>query len=271
MRKRHCGYFEEILGTSVLLDEKATREPAEEKEFFRLLEEHATAKTIDRALRLRGTTKFRSEVLRKMHGGLLLRDALLRHTGNAKLDVYSGAAMIVRCSDGNARRLVQLFTAILRQAISTDKKVTVVSRRAQNELLANYGNEALSQSQSLPPVGKELFIILSQVGHELAARFMANRLSSDQITSIEVGKDDGKMIHQIVRLAVQGSMLVPADNRVLSQPTTPCDGVFHLAYVLAPHFHLLPRRNKSARLLSLIPQSISAKLYGQSAILLAEI
>ena len=275
--------LQQILGESSLLDEKAVDSPEKEDAFFRLLEKHATRQTIDRARKLRGSKSFRSAVLRKIHGALLLKEAISNLGGNSRLDVYAGETMLVRCSDGNARRLVNLFALILeaveehqmalRQShkhsernVSTSSPL--ISARKQTEILEKFSKEAFMSLQSEPPVGKQLFEILQLVANRLSARISKELISTDLVSSIEVKEIDGPLIQSAVRQAVQLSMLVPAESIVLSNPQQACDGIFHLGYVMAPYFQLLPRQGKSVRLLQLLSATDVAGLYGQRGLTL---
>ena len=73
-------------------------------------------------------------------------------------------------------------------------------------------------------------------------------LTTDQITSVTIDDTVSEVEWKLVRVAVGHGLLHP--NIGLSNPDEMPwrEGTFHLAYALAPHFLLLPRRGKSVKL-----------------------
>lgn len=246
--------MQQMLGPSPLIDEKTVETRSEISDFMALLEKYANEATCLRARRLLSSDprKFRNEILRKMHGALILRDALHHRVGNSKLAVYSGEATIIRCSDGNARRLMRLLNALLKkiaQIQQTNEPVTYpLPPTVQNEIIETIARDALNRVQSEPPHGVLTHKYLLSIGNYMRSAFKVKKLGSDFVSSIIVHRDDGLHIQQFVKQAVQLSLLTPSRDNAHDGPNAPCEGVFHLAFIFSPLFGFLPRRNKAQRL-----------------------
>lgn len=245
-----------LLGGSLLLDEKNVESQEDIESFMYLLRKHANPLTIARAERLRGTKKFKSEIVRKMHGALLLREELHHHHGNARLRIYSGEATVVRCCDGNARRLMRVVNHLV-QKIKIDgngKPNFPLDAGTQNEVLTSIARDTLSRTQSEPPNGALTARFLKAIGEFLKFQFSnsSRRLGSDQVTSVTIEESDGEDTQRFIKQAIQLSLMIPAKDVALMTPNRTCTGTFHLAFLFAPLFHLLPRRNDSVRLTSVL-------------------
>ena len=244
----------EMLGPSPLIDEKPIETPQDIEAFMVMLKRFANEVTFVRAQRLMrmDTKKFRNEILRKMHGALVLREALHARTGNSKLRVYAGEAMIVRCSDGNARRLMRLLNALLKTIGPNNRQHDVttypINPAIQNEVIEAIARDALHRIQSEPPNGLRTYQYLMTVGTYMQRIFGARRIGSDFISSITVTREDGEHIQQFIKQAVQLSLLTPSRDNARNGPNEACEGTFHLAFLFAPIFGLLPRRNRAQRL-----------------------
>lgn len=241
-----------LLGPSPLLDEKRVETAEEVEAFMSLLAKYANPPTIARAARLRSTTKFKSEVVRKMHGALLLRDALAQHHGNARLRIYSGEATIVRCCDGNARRLMRVINQLVQRIkLSEDGRPQLpLDPSVQNEVLETMARDTLRRTESEPPYGALAASYLQAVGKFMEWQFISSprRLGTDQVTSITITREDGLNAQRFVKQAIQLSLMIPGPDVTLMTPDRTCTGTFHLAFLFAPYFHLLPRRNDAVRL-----------------------
>src|SRR5450830_33491 len=246
--------MQQMLGPSPLIDEKSVESREDINDFMLLLEKYSNEATCIRARRLLSydPRKFRNEILRKMHGALILRDALHQRVGNSKLGVYSGEATIVRCSDGNARRLMRLLNALLKKIVHIQESKEPISYPlspvVQNEIIETIARDALNRVQSEPPHGVLTHKYLSTVGNYMKFAFRSKKLGTDFVSSIIVHRDDGLQIQQFVKQAVQLSLLTPSRDNAHDGPNAPCEGVFHLAFIFSPLFGFLPRRNKAQRL-----------------------
>lgn len=207
--------------------------------------------TLERALRLRGTPKFGNEIYRKLANVLLLRAQLERNKGNSKLSIYSGEELVVRCCDGNPRRLVRVINSIILRAKKYGGGSTLpISGTIQNEILEETARDILARTPSEPPYGTLTAEYLNAIGTYVRNKFSNSprRLGSDQVTSVEVLERDGVDVQNFIKQAIQLSLMTPSSDTAIRTPNQVCEGVFHLAFLFAPLFKFFPRRNDSVRI-----------------------
>ena len=241
-----------LLGPSPLLDDKHWDTPNETEAFMSLLRKHANAATVARAERLRTSPKFGSEIVRKLHGALLLREAVTGAHGNTKVRIYAGESLVVRCCDGNARRLMRVINSLI-QRLEFDKEGRVIlpiDPAVQNDVLETLGRETLTRTQSEPPHGELTARYLDSIGRFMRWLFLSStrRLGTDQTSSVTIVEQDGPDAQRFIKQAIQLSLMIPAKSVPVKTPDYTCVGEFHLSFLFAPHYRLLPRRNRSARL-----------------------
>ncbi len=75
-------------------------------------------------------------------------------------------------------------------------------------------------------------------------------LTTDQVSSITIDSHISGREWQLIQRAVALGLLYPNINPRNPDELPVQEGTFHLAYALAPHFRLLPRRGKSRSLKS---------------------
>lgn len=245
--------LQELLGPSPLLDEKQIDSKADIDEFMELLTRYANDATVERAKRLLSVDirKFRNEISRKMHGALVLREALSGQVGNVKPGAYCGEAIIVRCSDGNPRRFMRILNAIIKKvtmARQANNLLIPLPATEQNEVLLTIARDTLNRAQSEPPYGLQTYQYLQAIGDFMKHNFRAKRIGSDFVSSITIAKDDGIHIQRFVKQAVQLTLLTPSTENSHNGPDADVTGDFHFAFLFSPLFGLLPRRNKAQRL-----------------------
>lgn len=241
-----------LLGTAPLVDNKRVETIEEKQYFFSLLRKHANSATIIRAERLKDTPKFKNEIVRKMHGALLLREALENKGGNSRLGIYCGESVVVRCCDGNARRLMRVINQLVQKIEINDKgsPKLPIEPVVQNQILESMARDTLSRVHSEPPNGAVAATYLSAIGEYFKWKFSssASLLGSDQVTSIRIEAEDGEEAQRFIKQAVQLSLMIPGPDITLTASSPTCTGVFHFAFLFSPLFKLLPRRNSSVRL-----------------------
>jgi hypothetical protein len=245
-----------LLGPSPLLDQSAEGWSSSSANFA-LLRKHATPNTLRRAeTLLPDTVKFMDQIGRKLHGALLLKEAVDTTHGASALSIYSGASMAVRCGDGNPRRLIRLFNRFLialRSAPTVLPKTRLpVAETTQTRIFREFSRTTLARLQSEPDVGPELYQFLNHIGMYMQYCLHQQRLSTDQISSVRIKPDVESSVWSLVRKAVGLGLLYP--NITVDTPDVMPErqGDFHIAYVLAPHFLLLPRRGKSRDLTTVL-------------------
>ena len=239
----------DVLGVSEILDPR--REDWHPKsENIKLLEKYASQATVERAHKLIRTKRFRNEISRKIHGALLLRKAIDDLKGNKVLTVYSGARMAIRCADGNPRQLIRIFNSLLQKWLMARRrrKAPWISSKDQTRAMLALSASTLNQVRSLPDIGPELHSFLCMLGDYMRVSLYEKPLTTDQITSVTIDDTVSEVEWKLVRVAVGHGLLHPNIGFGNPDEMPWREGTFHLAYALAPHFFLLPRRGKSVKL-----------------------
>lgn len=239
-----------VLGTSELLTAKASDWNPQGPE-MKLLREHGTAALVNRAERLlrADPSQFRDAVTRKVHGLLLLRERARSEVGNTAIDYYSGAEMLVRCGDDNPRRIIRLLNAILSEL---DSSGSTVPNHKQSRQFVSYSTDVLDRTRSEPECGHELREFLRHIGRYMRSSLHDGKLTGDIVTAIKVDPVKDKVRWHLVERAVEWGLLLPKINTNNPNRLPEREGVFHLAYVLAPRFRLFPRRGKTVQLSTVV-------------------
>ena len=241
-----------ILGETKILDPNS-EDWGVGSENMKMLERFASVQTIERAHRLIGTARFRDEISRKIHGALLLRKEVDELRGNKALTAYSGARMAIRCADGNPRYLIRIFNALLMFRAEERKRLegkgpVPISPEEQTRTLLRLSATELNQVKSFPQVGPALYEFLLMLGEYMHADLHERPVTTDQITSVTIDDTVSDQDWRLIQVAVGRSLLNPNTGSGSPDEMPNRQGTFHLAYILSPHFALIPRRGKAARL-----------------------
>ncbi len=250
--------LDELLGPSPLLDPKQS-EWGPESPKMALLRTYASKETIARAESLSGSrSAFMDQIARKLHGALLLRHAVESQRGRQELDVYSGASMAIRCGDGNPRRLIRIFNALLLGARWKPKhtepslQIGTLSPKAQTRILTTFSQSTLSRLQSEPECGPELLDLMIRIGKYMRKNLHSEPLTTDQVSSIRVDKSIDVNRWKLVQRGVTLGLLFPNVSANKPDQMPEREGIFHVAYVLAPCFRTLPRRGRPRSLATIL-------------------
>jgi hypothetical protein len=249
----------ELLGHSDLLDGHESQW-VEGSNIMALLRKHASQETKERAEGLGiGTPRFMDQIGRKIRPALLLKDRVLSQRGHTELDVYSGATMTIRIGDANPRRLIRLFNSLLLEvpssAISQPQKTPLLSKKQQTRILIRFSSGTLSRVQSEPEVGRELYEFIRRVGEYMHHSLYEKPVTTDQVSSFRLTSSVEQMYWPLIQHAVALGLLYPNLNTNHPDQLPQKSGTFHLAYVLAPLFRILPRRGKALGLQAVIRRS----------------
>ena len=253
-----------LLGSSLLLDPKPSIWSDDSAEMGRL-RRYAGGETKERAQRLLSTEpkRFENEISRKMQGALLLREAVENLSGAKKLDIYCGTSLISRCSDSNPRRLIRLYNRMISAAPSTSadsSDIEQLSGVTQTDILLTFGASVLRRTQSENECGPQLYGLLKTIGEYMRRRFHEMPMSTDQISSVEFDSGVPRNLWPLFERAVGLGLLFPNVNPAQPDYLPRFEGTFHLAYVLAPHFRLLPRRGRPHKLSTILSSTDMARL-----------
>lgn len=252
-----------LFGPSKLLDSER-EEWSITSPNYQLLEKYCNKETVERAGRLIETDlkRFRDQIGRKVQGALLLKHQVAMTRGRAELQVYSGASLIARCSDGNPRALITLINALLfsgtfkRQAIEP-MSLKPIPATVQNRVLMEFSGRALRRIQG-EETGPALFRLIERIGHFMETALHERPIGTDFVSSIKFDLTKDKELSLLVKAAVGLGYLYPSVNPKDPDRLPVREGTFHLAFMLAPHFHLLPRKGVPRNLSSILTSSNAA-------------
>ncbi len=252
--------IENLLGGSLLLDKKAFDATPGSKD-MELFYKYADDKTINRAESLLSRQEykaFNNQIGRKMRGLLYLRDNIANAQGRTKVDVYSGARMVVQCSDGNPRKLIRLFKLLLEA--NEDKNISksslMLPMRKQSDILIGFSTSTLLRIQSEEKIGPSLYALLLKVGGIMHDKIHKAKLSTEQTYSIRIENDIDDETWLMIQKAVDNGLLYP---KASSDIFLYKQGTFRLAYVLCPFFKLLPRKGRSINLNAILDSENKVK------------
>ena len=263
--------LDRLLGNSILLDRKLSvwEWDGQEMEWLRKYANRPTRERAERLLK-EEAKKFPDEISRKMHGALLLRNAVENLEGAKKLDIYSGKTLLVKCSDSNPRRLIRLFNRMItalpigrttgQTSLEDETEGPLVSRTAQTDILLAFAASVIRRVQSEEHCGPQLYEFILAIGNYMKRRFHSTLLSTDQVSSLVFDHSVPRQLWPLLERAVGLGLLYPNINPNQPDWLPKGDGTFHLAYVLAPHFRILPRRGTAHNLSTMLTKTQITKL-----------
>ena len=237
--------LEYLLSDSYLLVEDYSS-PAQREKIHHLILKWGNEKTQARAKQLYKTKQYDDQIGRKIKGALLLTEKVRSTKGNEQLDVYSGYQMIIKCADGNPRRLLGLYNRMLSEA-ATDTGFKPVALEAQHRIMRQFSHSELIRAKSEPDIGESVYSLLTMIGQFMRHRLHDQPISTDQIFSIKVDSHT-ENAWPVIEEAVGLGLLIPNMNQENPDRLPTEKGYFRIAYILAPHFMLLPRHGKSISL-----------------------
>ncbi|CAK3889215.1 ATP-binding protein [Vibrio crassostreae] len=241
-----------LLGESLLIDNP--NEAFDESRFIEALHEHCEEKTINRAMYLLDSSqsKFSDEIERKLKGTLILKESYKNFKGNASPQIYSGYSLVVRCSDGNPRRLLRLFNHLFSRHLGmTGHVLEPLSEKEQGKRIREFSYSEL-ENLNIEVKGKEAFELFSTIGRFLKDKLHDDKISTDVFNSFHYDIDDDA-IWKHIETAVDLGLIYP-DFRGSDQENKMPNrkGRFSLAFCLTPHFYLMPRKGSAVSLKQII-------------------
>lgn len=253
-KDRHLPSITDVLGESEILAPRR-EDWSPNSENMRLLERYASADTVERARKLAGSRGFGSAIGRKINGALQLRKQVDETKGNKALTAYSGARMAIRCADDNPRHMIKTFNALLmelskeqRRFMRVRRTIASISPENQTRSMRALSTTTLNQYRSFPRVGPELHELLCMLGEFMHDDLHNVPLTTDQVASVTIDDTISDNDWNLICVAVGHGLLHPNVGSGNPDEMPWREGTFHLAYALAPHFLLLPRRGKAVKL-----------------------
>ncbi|ENO3041042.1 hypothetical protein ACTT3R_003407 [Enterobacter ludwigii] len=238
--------LEQLVGKSVLT--QSTPDIAENTYVMKLIEKHCNADTINRAntLFLNDINKFDDAIIRKLRGLLLLREEYNNKLGNSSSTLYSGVAIVSRCSDGNPRRLFRLFNHLLGNLKDQSKKIPDAS---QSERIKSYSYRELEVIK-FEKDGIKAFDFINKIGGYFKEKSLVEKLGSNTPQSFSIDNTIHEDQWSCIKTAVDLGLLYPyvKKDRNTKSLFPSKEGRFVLANCLAPNFNLFPRVGRSIQL-----------------------
>jgi hypothetical protein len=263
-----------LLGSSRILEPQSTEWSIDSHEMC-LLKKYVDDATYARAMRLfSNRKKFRDQIARKLRGALLVREAIEGIRGRGEPDIYSGDLMAIRCSDGNPRRLIRIFNNMLLQARGEyarsdvprsmpDVSAFPLPRKEQTRVLTSFAASTLKKVNSEALCGPDLYNLLECIGKYMSDALHNGKLSTDQVSSIEVGRRVSEAQWRLITAAVGLGLLFPNIGAKNPDHMPEREGVFRLAHVLAPYFKIVPRRGTAVSLSTILASGRLASVHEQ--------
>lgn len=239
--------LEFLLGNSILVD--SPKDALPDDKLMEKVREYCDTSTINRAERLleQDYSLFESSVSRKLRGTLILKDSFQRYKGNASPSIFSGYSLIVRCSDGNPRRLLRLFNYLFSKNIESCTELKPLSDKEQGAKLKEFSYSELD-GLNLEVDGKKAFDLFTTIGRFLKDKLHTDKINTDTYNSFSFDVEDDS-VWKYIEKAVDLGLIYPDfrgldnDNKMPNRK-----GRFSLAFCLSPHFYLMPRKGSSIKL-----------------------
>ncbi|WP_174847155.1 ORC-CDC6 family AAA ATPase [Yersinia artesiana] len=239
--------LELLLGNSILVD--SPKDALPDDKLMEKVREYCDSSTIKRAERLldQDYSLFESSVSRKLRGILILKDSFQRYKGNASPFIFSGYSLIVRCSDGNPRRLLRLFNYLFSKNIESCTELKPLSDKEQGAKLKEFSYSELD-GLNLEVDGKKAFDLFTTIGRFLKDKLHTDKINTDTYNSFSFDVEDDN-VWKYIETAVDLGLIYPDfrgldnDNKMPNRK-----GRFSLAFCLSPHFYLMPRKGNSIKL-----------------------
>lgn len=239
--------LESLLGNSILID--SPKDVLPDDKLMEKVREYCDSSTIKRAERLfeQDYSLFESSVSRKLRGTLILKDSFQRYKGNASPFIFSGYSLIVRCSDGNPRRLLRLFNYLFSKNIESCTELKPLSDKEQGAKLKEFSYSELD-GLNLEVDGKKAFDLFTTIGRFLKDKLHTDKINTDTYNSFSFDVEDDN-VWKYIETAVDLGLIYPDfrgldnDNKMPNRK-----GRFSLAFCLSPHFYLMPRKGNSIKL-----------------------
>lgn len=238
--------LEDLVGKSILT--QSTPEIAEKAYVVQLIEKHCNQETIKRTelLYKDDPSKLDDSIIRKMRGLLLLREEYNNKLGNSSSTLYSGVAIISRCSDGNPRRLFRLFNHLLSNLKDQSRKI---SNANQSERLKSYSYRELEVIK-FEKDGIKAFDFINKIGNYFKDKNLVDKIGSNTPQSFSVDREISDEHWNCIKTAVDLGLIYPyvKKDRNAKSLFPSKEGRFILANCLAPNFNLFPRVGRAVKL-----------------------
>ncbi|MDQ3190589.1 MAG: hypothetical protein M3Q58_03265 [Bacteroidota bacterium] len=283
-KPQYAGFtFQQLFGSSALLDSQVINYE-KIKEFknpiltegqlqalidsdfvLKLFDKYSNPRTRSKGrelLKNKRVMRFGDEIGRKMKGLLILKDYEQSIKGNQRVTIYSGAKTVVNVGDANPRKLLGIYNSMLNKIESSPQKQKkfhrdyksdpIISFSDQNFVLASIAERELNRYRIEKNFGVSLYTFIIGLGEYMHEQIHNTLINTEQISSIEYSSSGDENTWRIIERAVQKGLIYPNINIHNPDEMPYHEGTFHLAFIFAPKFKLLPRKGDSKNILNII-------------------
>jgi len=233
-----------------------------------LFDTYSNAKTREKGrdlLRRKEIKRFGDEIGRKMRGLLILKDYERNIKGNQRVELYSGAKTVVNVGDCNPRKLLGIYNSMLsrlessydfkmnkEKLLKANKNNPIISFADQNFVLASIAERELNRYRIEKNFGGSLYNFIVGLGEYMHEQIHAAQINTEQVSSFEFTASNDPNTWRIIERAVQKGLVYPNINIHNPDEMPYNEGIFHLAFIFAPKFKLLPRKGNAKNIASII-------------------
>lgn len=140
----------------------------------------------------------------------MLREEYNNKSGNSATTLYSGVAIISRCSDGNPRRLFRLFNHLLGNLKAQYKRIPDAS---QSERIKSYSYRELEVIK-FEKDGIKAFNFINKIGGYFKDKSLVEKIGSDTPQSFKIDDTISEEQWCCIKAAVDLGLLYPYVKKI---------------------------------------------------------
>lgn len=233
-----------------------------------LFDKYSNAKTRAKGrelLKNKEIKKFGDEIGRKMRGLLVLKDYEQSIKGNQRVEIYYGAKTVINVGDANPRKLLGIYNEMINRLENSvdykhnpqsifvkNKAKSLISPADQNFVLATIAERELNRYRIEKNFGGGLYNFIIAIGEFMHDQIHNIPINTEQMSSIEFTISEDENTWRIIERAVQKGLIYPNINIHSPDEMPYKEGIFHLAFIFAPKFKLLPRKGDAINITSIL-------------------
>lgn len=233
-----------------------------------LFDKYSNPKTREKGrelLKHKKIQRFGNEIGRKMRGLLILKDHEKSIKGNQRVEIYCGAKTVINLGDANPRKLLGIYNEMITRLENSfdfkynQKKLLkgietnpLISPVDQNFVLASIAERELNRYRIEKNFGGSLYDFIIAIGEYMQDQIHKIPINTEQVSSIEYTPVADENVWRIIERAVQKGLIYPNINIHNPDEMPYREGIFHLAFIFAPKFKLLPRKGDAKNISSII-------------------
>jgi hypothetical protein len=154
--------------------------------------------------------------------------------------------------------LIRILNSIFRKSNqpTLEKARPIIPPIRQNTILEEYAKSTLTRVQSEMEVGPDLYDFIERIGRAFSHQLHRRPISTDQFSSFYVTTRQFENHRDLIERGVGLGLVYPNLAQEALDQLPAGDASYRLAYVLAPHFRILPRKGRERALGTVLHDSI---------------